>query len=63
MKLVLGRVPARAKMLRLTSASITDSNERREVVKLVEQQIADFADGYAATLPAFSLTVLTWRTQ
>ena len=25
--------------------------------------VADFADGYAATLPPFSLTVLTWRAQ
>ena len=62
-KLALGPVPTRATMLRLTSANITDSNEKREVVKLVERQIADFADGYATTLPPFSLTVLTWRTE
>jgi len=62
-RLSLGTVPTRAKILRLTSANIADNNEEREVVKLVEQQLADFADGYAATLPPFSLTVLTWRTQ
>lgn len=59
--LAVGAGPRHATLRRLTSANMTDSNEAAETVKVTEQEIADFADGYRIALPPFSLTVVSWR--
>ncbi len=45
---------------RLTSANITDSNEREAKVAIAARQIAGFNPNQAYALPPFSLTVLAW---
>jgi hypothetical protein len=45
---------------RLTSANITDSNEREAKVAIAARQMAGFNPNQAYALPPFSLTVLAW---
>jgi len=62
-KLVVGRVPARATLYRLTSEKLTDTNEDAETVAIAQERVEDFRDGYTADLPPFSLTILRWKAE
>ena len=50
-----------AEQWRLHADDIHADNEDAEQVRLIATTLTDFADGYMLTLPAHSLTVLTWR--
>ncbi|MBX7258377.1 MAG: hypothetical protein K1Y02_18580 [Candidatus Hydrogenedentes bacterium] len=51
---------ATATRYELNAASLNTTNEDAENVKIVTSTISNFADLYALTLPAHSLTVITW---
>jgi alpha-L-arabinofuranosidase len=49
-------------MQQLTSANLTDTNESSNVVNIASSTLTNFSGATGLSLPAYSMTVLTWST-